>query len=248
MASSMILRKQKMKQGRQIGRSIRAAMESFERRILMTALAPTWNATGTQNQPFPNNTGETNRVQVSGLGQFSDGKVAELIKQFHDFEPETYALVRHNADGTVDKTFGTNGVMALGGTPTNILVTPDDHMLVSYYSGKGVRLLAGYKEDGTLDRAFATDGGYTVPPVGNPIGLSPFDFLVRGDGKIVLSEAGFDVVNEQGTSVTTEVIRLNATGSPDTNFGGGDGIVTYTSGFSLATFPQIAANVVIMIG
>src|SRR5690242_441984 len=103
-------------------RALRVVMEPIERRVLLTSLDPTWNGTGFQNQPFADNTGEGNRVSVISLGQFSDGKVAELVEEFHDFDPTTYALVRHNADGTLDTTFGTNGILALSKTPSKMVV------------------------------------------------------------------------------------------------------------------------------
>ncbi len=93
-------------------------------------------------------------------------------------------------------------------------------------------LLAGssaFAVDGDLDPTFGSGGQklLTVDPFNQPIGatLVGNDIVVQPDGKILI--AGYAA----GSSSEWVVIRLNADGSYDTNFGiGGNGIVYFYEG------------------
>ncbi|MFN5356181.1 MAG: T9SS type A sorting domain-containing protein [Bacteroidota bacterium] len=74
------------------------------------------------------------------------------------------------------------------------------------------------KTDGSLDTTFANNGIYNLSSTGGSI--FGYDMKIQPDGKIVVC-GGYSV-----TAANTDfiVVRLNADGTPDTNFGGGDGI------------------------
>jgi uncharacterized delta-60 repeat protein len=98
--------------------------------------------------------------------------------------------------------------------------------------------VARYTASGTLDASFGGgDGIQTVP-------LSAGDDQVRSiavqsDGKIVLAGS-----ISNGSNDDLGLVRLNADGSPDAGFGGGDGITTidFAGGADLARNVLIASN------
>jgi uncharacterized delta-60 repeat protein len=167
-------------------------------------------------------------------------------------------LTRYNANGTVDKTFGDNGVLRLPGDTyrTDVWVqatfSPGKVVLASQVDGKIV-LTQVRGDDGTtsgadlvvmrltsagkLDNTFG-DHGKTVVDVGTI--ESPRDMAIQADGKIVLAVNGVVVLtNSSGTSWPsdkTHLIRLNPNGTLDASFGAG-GIVTQN-----ATLGQVDAN------
>lgn len=130
-------------------------------------------------------------------------------------------ILRLNPDGTLDPTFDTDGIAAIGnaGEPLSMAIQTDGKIVfgTTFFNGfttgtTVVRLNA----NGALDTTFDTDGRLTVSPnLFRPNGLA-----LQTDGKIVF--AG------QSTSSATlhdvSVIRLNTNGTFDASFDG-DGVV-----------------------
>lgn len=113
-------------------------------------------------------------------------------------------LMRHRPDGTLDPSFGINGVALLpppAGWPF-FAVLPDDSFLVAR-GGDGASAVTRYLSDGTLDSSFGTGGVVTTTLLPNVT-----EMKVQPDGKILL--AGGARMN---------VLRLEADGSVDTGFG-----------------------------
>jgi uncharacterized delta-60 repeat protein len=155
-----------------------------------------------------------------------DGKI--LVAGFsNNGSNNDFALTRYNTDGTLDTSFGGgDGIVTTPMGSSNdaaygITLQPDGKILLAGYSFNGAYsefALARYDTDGTLDTSFSDDGKLTVN-IGtyNDYGYS---VTVQPDGKILL--AG------QSDSTTSDfaLLRYKIDGSPDTSFGGGDGIVT----------------------
>jgi uncharacterized delta-60 repeat protein len=135
-----------------------------------------------------------------------------------------FALVRYNADGSFDTSFGNGGSVETSfsaGTDsaTAVLVQPDGKIVAAGASDDAAGTnaldfaLARYNIDGSLDGAFGT-GGKVVTPFGFQAGING---LVRQpDGKL------FAV----GGLNTPLAARYNADGSLDASFGSG-GTVRY---------------------
>jgi uncharacterized delta-60 repeat protein len=127
-------------------------------------------------------------------------------------------------DGDGMRTFGTAG----GDTARAVLVQPDGKLVLAGF-GNSDFVVARLDPNGISDLSF--DGGmagadFGDVDFGNAAALQP-------DGKIVV--AGYT----QATDSPPAIARLNADGSPDVTFGGGDGKVTID--FGVATFGQAAA-------
>ncbi|MGK3991772.1 delta-60 repeat domain-containing protein [Sorangium sp. So ce1024] len=143
------------------------------------------------------------------------------------------AVVRFNADGTLDTTFGDDGVaiVDLGagdGSTGDLLWGVDrdaDDGLVLFASKKAEdradrdRAIVKLTADGDLDTTFATEGVHTLDVDGLNLGDNPRNGFVQADGKIVSS--GYTSVGGRNQIV---LLRLNADGTPDTTFSS-DGVL-----------------------
>ncbi|KAF0165884.1 MAG: Ig family protein [Rhodocyclaceae bacterium] len=193
---------------------------------------------GTIITPVGPTTGEGQSVAIQ-----ADGRI--VVAGFawngsnHDF-----ALVRYNASGTLDTSFGTGGkVMTVFGTTNDfgysVAVQADGKILVGGSASNGSNddfAIARYNADGSLDSSFGSGGKVLVPVSvsGNDAGRS---LAVQPDGRIVLTgNAGLDLA----------VVRLNSDGTLDGSFGtGGKYIVDFGSndtGYGLAV--QADGNIV----
>ncbi len=138
----------------------------------------------------------------------------------------SFCVVRYLADGTVDSTFGVNGVantLVLGTNTeaTAIARQPDGRLVVAGYalvSGAWVSIVVRYTENGALDPTFNGTGRnqQTIGAVGDVQ-----DVAVQPDGAILIC-GSFRVT---GTTTFLGLRRYRADGTPDPGFGSG-GTVT----------------------
>jgi uncharacterized delta-60 repeat protein len=159
----------------------------------------------------------------------ADGKI--LIAGYSIGSNYDFALARYNSDGSLDTTFGSNGVVTTAIGTSNesgesVTVQADGKILVagfSYISGTNYDFaLVRYNSDGSLDTTFSGDGIVTTPIAA--IDDYGYSVYVQSDGKILL--AGY---SDNGTNYDFALVRYNSDGSLDTTFGG-DGIVTTAVG------------------
>ncbi len=200
-------------------------------------------AVGTQI-PFPSSNGKldgtfgTNGILSTHVGTGNsiaqavaiqaDGKIVVAGYTFNGTDND-FAVVRYNADGTLDAAF--DGSQNGNGIVTTAVGTSNDEVFGLAIQGDGKIILAGqsfngadsdiafvrYSTDGTLDNTFSGDGRAIVAAgVGNDIVRS---VAVQADGKIVAAGTAFN-----GTNNDIAVVRLEANGLPDTSFDG-DGII-----------------------
>jgi uncharacterized delta-60 repeat protein len=165
-----------------------------------------------------------------GVAIQSDGKivVAGYASDIH-FN-ESFAVVRYNADGSLDASFDGDGkvttVIGAGYDEAHAVALQSDGKIVvaglshinNHYSFAVVR----YNADGSLDTSFDGDGKVTTA-IG-PGEDCAYGVALQSDGKIVV--AGY---SENGSTNNFAVVRYNADGSLDTSFDG-DGKVTTTVG------------------
>ncbi|CAN1551481.1 Delta-60 repeat [Flavobacteriaceae bacterium] len=111
-------------------------------------------------------------------------------------------IVRFNATGTLDTTFGINGkVTAQTGTyyyPYTIKSTQNNKFLIDARISN-TRLLTQFNSDGSYDTSFGTNGSVTIP-------YSSGDMVLQPDGKILCSANG-------------GILRFSTNGTLDTGFG-----------------------------
>jgi uncharacterized delta-60 repeat protein len=156
-----------------------------------------------------------------------DGKIVAAGSKIFLF-PGDFELVRYNADGSLDASFGVGGkvttdISFIDGLNAAAL-QPDGKIVVAGGAGSlatGNLALARYNPDGTLDTTFGT-GGIVVS--GLPV--IALSLALQADGRLVIAGA---------SGVGFGLARFNADGSLDTSFGTG-GLVTtnFPDGFASA--------------
>ena len=146
-------------------------------------------------------------------------------------------LVRYNADGSIDTTFGLGGIVSSGpsfATGSGVAVQADGKIVTAgaVFGSPNHFALARYNSDGSFDTSFGS-GGKVVTDFGSTV---PFGLLIQPNGKIVLAGGA-------NGSLDFGVARFNTDGSFDTSFDT-DGKVTtnfggtYTAGYGVARTPD----------
>ncbi len=196
-----------------------------------------YNADGSLDSTFGTGGKVTTPIGTSSATGYSvavqpDGKIV-VSGTSSDGAHDDFALVRYDADGSLDSTFGTGGKVTTPiGTSNDegrsVAVQPDGKIVVSGYSYNGLDLdfaLVRYNANGSLDSTFGT-GGKVTTPIGT-YGDLGYSVAVQPDGKIVVS--GGSVI---GSNVDFALVRYNADGSLDSTFGTGGKVTTPIIGTS----------------
>ena len=159
-----------------------------------------------------------------------DGKIV-VGGELGDFSLDSNrsVLVRLNADGSLDPSFGNGGKIinpgqlhlpALAIQPDGKIVTAGATTVQSITLDFAV---VRYNADGSLDQSFG-NGGYAVNGAGNAESL-----VLQPDGKIIL--VGFLPIFRNGSDYL--LARFNPDGSPDQTFGDGGRVTTsFSSGLN----------------
>lgn len=156
--------------------------------------------------------------------QQTDGKL--VVAGFsNNLSNNDFAVTRYNADGSLDLTFDTDGIVttAIGSgneSGQSVVLQTDGKILVAGFSNNGTNndfAITRYNTDGSLDLTFDTDGIVTTA-IGSSVDQS-HSIALQTDGKIVV--AGFS----NGANTDFAVARYNTNGSLDVTFDT-DGIVT----------------------
>ena len=226
-------------------RSRQHRFERLEGRLLFAALDPTWNGSGIQGYPFLVGVDANKQSTVLDVAVQPDQKVLALNNHYElgrPYRPTVYTLIRYNVDGSVDTTFGPkgDGIIDLAeGKPQEVLVQDDGTILLSFASGLD-RFIQARKPDGSLDTSFGDDGLFIMPAVEPPVVGSNFVHDLRialtPDGDLYAAHAAIRQIgvvvlpNNEGEEPiyesSTRIVRLNADGSPDSDFDG-DGVLIY---------------------
>ncbi len=180
-------------------------------------------------------------VELADMGLTPDGKLMVLGDATDDF-----ALVRFNANGFIDTSFGTQGYTVyswtLGGYHPfirSLAIQPDGKLLLGgsiYNSVNSDMLVVRYGADGVIDNSFHGDGKQTTHIGGSE---SVRDLTVQPDGKIVV--AG-DVY--YGSSLPTKfaLARYTSSGDLDGTFGVRGTQITSFSGYDGASAAAVALH------
>ncbi|MBV9240818.1 MAG: hypothetical protein JO314_02320 [Acidobacteria bacterium] len=134
---------------------------------------------------------------------------------------DEFALVRYNADGSLDSSFGSGGVVTTGigsiaNTAYSIAIQSDNKILAAGYDinsgGRDEFAIARYNPTGSLDGTFGS-GGIVTTGIGS-FGNRAFAIGVQSDSKIVT--AGYA---SNGLNLDFALSRYSSTGQLDKTFG-----------------------------
>jgi uncharacterized delta-60 repeat protein len=176
----------------------------------------------------------------SGLKIQPDGKIIVVGQaQITNFNADKAIMLRYNTDGTLDTTFGINGVVNISefggnsGVLTDILIQSDNKILVSYLGGASDDIeVFRYNSNGTIDTLFGLNGIFKLNIGNNSLGQSnetTTSVALKSDGTIIL--AGYTDVNNDSEQYDTFIVSINSNGVLDTTFG--------TNGFIITNFYEV---------
>ena len=211
-----------------IGRGNDAADDDFSvlRFNVDGSLDMTFGGHGRTTLDYPGIKGTT-RVVL----QQSNGRIvaAGTAQNTLGSDGSNFGMARYNGDGSVDTSFGVNGVVIhdLGGQSDGInaiMQQADGRLLVAGSTDGGVGLnhadmaFARFNADGSLDTSFGTNGSVII---NFHDGNGPDEvrwLLQQADGKLIA--VGTAWPSNPSTSSDIAVVRLSPDGIPDTTFDG----------------------------
>jgi uncharacterized delta-60 repeat protein len=114
--------------------------------------------------------------------------------------------------GSLDPTFGTNGIVTTANTGANAAALQSDGKIVvagsvSTSQNSSQPGILRYNTNGTLDASFGAGGQVSINGVDSG---AAFAIAIQSDGKILAAAP---------VNIDLEVLRFNTNGSPDTSFG-----------------------------
>jgi uncharacterized delta-60 repeat protein len=195
----------------------------------MDCVLARYNANGSLDTTFGTGgtviTGFTSGTYEENLAQQSDGKLVVVGESGSNWQ-----LVRYNANGTLDASFGSGGIVVTpaGSTTPHTLgvaiyptsgTTNDGKIVVAVTTGPSNSPQLGlnrYNPNGSLDTTWGGSGEVITPfsstYVGNPGGIA-----IQSDGKVVASVP--HALNAQTGTSLFALTRYNSDGSQDNTFG-----------------------------
>lgn len=131
-----------------------------------------------------------------------------------------FVLIRFNADGRPDSTFGENGRAAIaeGDRIHDLVIQPDGKILVAgddseLSSPQANIIIARYNPDGTKDTTFGEEGVLTIPISGS---ITQIHLLENNDFLVAMSTPPKHSSIERASNIT--LTKYRADGSVDPNF------------------------------
>ncbi len=159
-----------------------------------------------------------NDDEIWGIGLQADGKIVAVGDS-----NGLITVARYDSNGSLDTSFGTNGIATpVGGSGQAVKVQSDGKIVVAGRSS-GQFAVVRLNSNGALDNSFDSDGIATTFMGSGPF-VSGWDLDIQADGKIIVSGASFN-----SSDYDLSIVRYNSNGSLDNSFDT-DGIFTYDSG------------------
>ena len=168
---------------------------------------------------------DTNSANGYSVAIQTDGKIV-MVGNSGPTINRDFAIVRYNTNGTLDNSFGNNGIVttdigAESDEAYDVAIQSDGKILVVGHSKFGQYndfSAVRYNTDGSLDSTFSNDGKVSTS-------LGTYDYaysvVIQNDGKIILGGTSYDAFTNQFFAL----VRYNSDGSLDSTFDN-DGKVT----------------------
>jgi len=179
------------------------------------AIDPSFGTAGKVSTDIDGGSDQAFAVALQG-----DGKI--VVAGSHDLSPKgkSFAVVRYNADGSLDTTFGSGGkvVTSFGSqsdTAYAVVVQPDGKIVAGGHANTATRgidfALARYETTGALDASFGSNGQVVTPIRALDSRDSIYALALQTTG----GEVKIVAVGGEGDFIVT---RYNANGSVDAGF------------------------------
>lgn len=181
--------------------------------------------------------------QIFSIAIQSSGKIIVAGYSVNNTSNADIILARFNTNGSLDKNFGTGGIVAtdfgVSEVATAIAIQSDDKIIATGYSHDGTSswdfLTVRYTKNGKPDLSFGTNGKvYTdFGEVDQANGL-----IIQASGKIIVAGSTHDLANNYSNIA---LARYTPEGTLDNTFGSG-GKTMYVDASSHITGNSIAAS------
>lgn len=148
------------------------------------------------------------------LGLQSTGKIIQGAL-LSNYNPNVFALIRYNANGTIDSSFGELGLVTMNVTNgiNSFIVLPNDKILIAantFQNGNPISMLLRYTSDGSPDKSFDFSQNELIADTSGDL-LNILCATILTDGKILI--AGIVGFSNNG------LMRLDSNGLRDSTFG-----------------------------
>jgi uncharacterized delta-60 repeat protein len=202
--------------------------------FLLLGCSLLYSQDGTLDMSFGNAgrviTNINNQESANGLVIQSDGKIVVAGYTYSNIYGNDVLCIRYNSDGTLDNTFGNNGIVTF-----DIQQGSDDKALAIDIQSDGKLVLAGYSDngsdrealvmrlntDGTPDTSFGQNGSVLTNFTTNGIPVRQDEYrtvkIHQVTGNIVVGGTSYSATNNSRAIVA----RYTPTGSLDTTFATG---------------------------
>ncbi|MDD5569895.1 MAG: T9SS type A sorting domain-containing protein [Bacteroidales bacterium] len=154
----------------------------------------------------------SNYEWVSAIVLQTDGKI--LVAGTSGTSYNKFAIVRYNTDGSLDNTFGSNGIITTNVGSSNVgagdIKVQQDGKIIVTGTADSKFATVRYNTDGSLDNAFGANG-IVKTLIGSSSGAGPI--AIQTDGKIIVAGSSYDYIEYFAMA------RYNTDGSLDTAFG-----------------------------
>jgi len=178
---------------------------------------------------------------INAIALQSDGKIVAAGYRHVDYFSTQSALLRFNTNGSLDNTFGDNGIITKRLAPQNefytVAIQTDGKILAGGFSESPIGrnlVLARYNENGTPDNSFDGDGEIRTNQIFGNISIRAIALL---NNKIVAVKDNFNI------------LIFNNDGSPDSAFNGdGTAVVNFNNKSGISTSIKIYNNNIYIAG
>ncbi len=213
--------------------SFRPQFDALEDRCLMSAgaLDPTFGSGGIVSGG-PVAYGTVNVLQPNG-------KIVVGGEYTNSTGSPYWGLARYNSNGTLDSSFGTNGVVGLvsanfSGFVTALALQSNGDIVAAGYAPVSTEIeIARFTSNGSFDTTFGSGKkptGYVVTSLGSGAYGDPTAVAIQVNGKIDVA-----VADPVVTGSTIYLVQYTANGAVDTTFGPGrNGIVSTPNAIAYA--------------
>ncbi len=183
------------------------------------SLDTSFNGTGIVTTPVGNADSGASDLAIQADGKIVVAGSSGIIRSGSSGNGN-FAIVRYNADGSLDTSFNSSGkVITPVGYAGSVALQADGKIVAAgstgYLLGSNF-VTVRYNPDGSLDTSL-NGTGIVITPIGGS-GSSFADLAIQTDGKIVVAVSL--VVDGNWRTADFVIVRYNPDGSLDTSFGG----------------------------
>lgn len=172
----------------------------------------------------------------ASLALQDDGKIVVSLSGWKVLSETNFqALIRYNANGSLDNTFNGNGKLETDNAVVEnnfpILIQPDGKIIATglsynYNTDRNQFILTRFNSDGAIDSSFDGDGKQAIDMMitglfeAVPNAIAPFSYApsiaLQTNGKIIVASL---LIDRYKYNLTILLTRLNTDGSLDNSFG-----------------------------